>query len=66
MVNVRANRQYMIVLVGPDHLQVLIGELLLPEDFNSVKVVIAGPDVSLDHKFLVIILFENLLEPFKH
>jgi hypothetical protein len=56
----------MIVLVGPDHLQVLIGELLLPEDFNSVKVVIAGPDVSLDHKFLVIILFENLLEPFKH
>ena len=56
----------MIVLVGPDHLQVLIGELLLPEDFNSVEVVIPGPDVSLDHKFLVMILFENLLEPFKH
>lgn len=51
----------MIVLVGSDNLQVLIRELLLPEDFNSVKVVIPGLDVSLDHKFLVIILFEYFL-----
>lgn len=66
MVNVGANRQYMIVLVGPDNLQILIGELFLPEDFDSVEVVIPGPDVSLDHKFQAIILFENLLEPLKH